>query len=59
VERNRVANTRPDVASGDRSRLGYGIEVHYGAEAELLKNTLGGNPFRVGAFAEGVADQRR
>jgi nitrous oxidase accessory protein NosD len=49
IDRNVVTGTRPDVASGDRARDGYGIVAHYGATAELADNRAG----RVGAFAEG------
>jgi hypothetical protein len=55
ITRNHVTNTRPDIASGDRSRLGFGIEVHYGAEADLSQNRLAQNPFRVGVFADATA----
>jgi nitrous oxidase accessory protein NosD len=49
IDRNVVTGTRPDVASGDRARDGYGIVAHYGATAELADNRAG----RVAAFAEG------
>jgi nitrous oxidase accessory protein NosD len=49
IDRNVVTGTRPDLASGDRARDGYGIVSHYGAVAELADNRAG----RVGAFAEG------
>jgi hypothetical protein len=59
IERNRVRGTRADTASGDSARAGFGIEVHYGAEAELVKNDLAGNPSGVGVFADGVAVHKR
>jgi nitrous oxidase accessory protein NosD len=49
IDRNVVTGTRPDVASGDLARDGYGIVAHYGATAELADNRAG----RVAAFAEG------
>jgi hypothetical protein len=49
IERNGVYGTRPDVQSGDRARLGYGIEAHFGATAEVADNRAG----RTGSFAEG------
>jgi hypothetical protein len=44
IERNVVADTRPDIASGDRTRAGFGILAHYGSEAELRGNDLVRNP---------------
>jgi hypothetical protein len=51
IEENVVADTKPDVASGAGARMGYGIVLHYGAEAELRNNRLVRNPRGVGAFA--------
>jgi hypothetical protein len=51
IEHNRVSDTRPDDASGDRARAGFGIEAHFEAVAELTKNDVGRNPRGVGAFA--------
>jgi hypothetical protein len=45
-----VLGTRPDLASGDRARLGYGIVSNFGATATLRKNRLVGNARRAGAF---------
>jgi nitrous oxidase accessory protein NosD len=50
IEENSVSGTRPDLASGNRTRLGYGIVVHYGATASLAENKLHGNARRVGSF---------
>ena len=47
IRRNTVVGTRADTASGDATRLGYGIEAHYNAVAELEDNAAG----RIGAFA--------
>jgi hypothetical protein len=52
IDGNSVSGTRPDVASGDRSRLGYGIVAHYGAAASLRDNSLLGNPRRFGSFLQ-------
>jgi hypothetical protein len=40
VDDNTVAATRPDLAAGDRTRLGWGILAHFGATVELGDNTL-------------------
>jgi Right handed beta helix region len=50
IEENSVSGTRPDLASGNRTRLGFGIVVHYGADATLADNRLHGNARRVGSF---------
>ena len=50
VDKNRVAGTRSDAATGDRTRAGYGLEVSFGAEAEVGRNDLARNPARVGVF---------
>ena len=38
IERNVVAPVRPDLASGDLTRMGYGIEAHYNALAHVRDN---------------------
>ena len=50
VDKNRVTGTRSDAATGDRTRAGYGLEVSFGAEAEVGRNDLAHNPARVGVF---------
>jgi hypothetical protein len=50
VEHNRVVGTRPDPASGDASRTGFGLVVQYGAHAEVGSNHLDGSG--VGVFSE-------
>jgi hypothetical protein len=50
IEDNSVSNTRPDLASGDRTRLGYAIVAHYGAAAKLKRNSLAQNPRTVASF---------
>lgn len=37
---NRVAGTRPDKASGDLMRMGYGIVAHYGSGAVVDENEV-------------------
>jgi hypothetical protein len=55
---NRVTNTRSDAASGDTSRLGFAIEVHYSSEAELHRNTLEQNPRGVGVFSDSTVRRK-
>ena len=50
IRRNRVAGTRIDRLSGGAMRAGVGIEVEFGAEAELATNELVGNNAGVGSF---------
>jgi Right handed beta helix region len=59
IERNSVAGTRYDAADGDRTRGGFGIEVEYGAEAELSRNDLARNPLRLGVFINAVVHWKR
>jgi Right handed beta helix region len=44
IEHNVVTDTRPDRASGDLTRAGFGILAHYGSEAELRDNRLVRSP---------------
>ena len=48
-----------DAAGGDRTRGGFGIEVEYGAEAELSRNDLARNPLRLGVFINAVVRWKR
>jgi Right handed beta helix region len=50
VEDNYVAGTRPDVASGDRTRLGFAIVAHSGAHATVDGNTLERNASPTASF---------
>jgi hypothetical protein len=50
IEENVVAGTRPDIASGDRTRLGYAIVAHSGAKAEIKDNELSRNGSAAKAF---------
>jgi hypothetical protein len=43
IEDNRVSGTRADSASGDRTRIGYGVVAQLGAHAHLRRNLLNGN----------------
>jgi parallel beta-helix repeat protein len=52
IERNSVARTRPDVDSGDGTRMGYAIVALFGAEAVLRDNDLKENHRRTLAFAD-------
>ncbi len=53
ISDNRIAGTRPDVASSDLSRLGYAIVAHSAATAFLDANRVGQNPHGIGVFAGG------
>ena len=50
IDDNSVRDTRPDTASGDRTRLGYAIQAHFGAIAEVGSNSITRSPGGVGAF---------
>ena len=56
IEGNTVVGTRPDLASGDRTRLGFGIVSHYGAHAELDGNRLEGNARPVASFLRATVE---
>ena len=53
ISRNTVRDTRSDLPSGDRSRMGVGISSHYGAVARVGSNTVATSPGGVGAFVGG------
>jgi len=57
VDGNRVIGTRSDSAGGNRTRAGYGLVVDYGAEAEIGRNDLAGNPARIGVFLGSTVTQ--
>ena len=44
IERNFVADTTPDMASGNKTRAGFGIIAHFGAVAELKDNEIVRSP---------------
>lgn len=50
IEDNVVGGTRPDMASGDRTRLGYAVVAHSGAKAEISDNELSRNANAAKAF---------
>lgn len=47
---NVVGGTRPDIASGDRTRMGFGLVAHSGAKAEIEDNELSRNASPARAF---------
>ena len=49
IERNTVIDTRPDSASGNASRRGFGVLASFQSEAEVRANELGANPVPMGA----------
>jgi Right handed beta helix region len=59
IRRNEVAGTRADMANGDQTRAGFGIEVQFGAEAELGRNQLARNPLRLGVFFNSLVRWKR
>ena len=48
-EHNTVIDTRPDRASGDPTRRGFGVLASFYSEADLWQNRLAANPVEVGA----------
>jgi nitrous oxidase accessory protein NosD len=52
IERNSVTGTRPDLASEDITRRGYGILSHYGATATIADNRLRNNGYATGSFLD-------
>ncbi|MEX0817191.1 MAG: right-handed parallel beta-helix repeat-containing protein [Gaiellales bacterium] len=50
IEENSVWNTAPDHLSGDRTRRGYAILAHFGADAELRDNHVSRSPGGIAAF---------
>jgi hypothetical protein len=48
-EHNTVVGTRPDLASGDPTRRGFGILASFYSEAHLWQNRVAGNPVAAGA----------
>ena len=50
IQDNVVGGTRPDMASGDRTRMGYAVVAHSGAKAELDDNELSRNGRLTRAF---------
>jgi hypothetical protein len=52
IAENRVVGTRPDHASGNPTRMGFGIFTYYGAMAALRDNVFAGNGKDVMALME-------
>jgi hypothetical protein len=50
IDDNRVRDIRPDNASGDKTRMGYGIVVHSGAAATVSGNDVSGVAASARAF---------
>lgn len=44
IKENFVSDTAPDIASGNRTRLGFGILAHFGATATVDKNRIVRSP---------------
>jgi Right handed beta helix region len=57
LEDNSVLDTRPDHASDNSLRQGYGIVVNFGSRAELRDNNLKRNPGGVITFNEGIVEE--
>jgi hypothetical protein len=49
IEHNTVVGTRPDVASGNPTRRGFGVLASFRSEADLRDNQLDSNPVPMGA----------
>ena len=58
IDRNRVADTRVDTESGGAMRAGVGIEVEFGAEAELGTNELTRSKGGVGSFLGSTIERK-
>src|SRR5262249_6737329 len=53
-EHNTVLDTRPDTASGDPSRRGFGVLASFQSEAELRGNELRSNPVPMGSVTNSL-----
>jgi Right handed beta helix region len=53
-EHNTVIATRPDVASGLRTRRGFAVLADFQSEADLWQNRLVGNPVAMGAVTNSI-----
>jgi hypothetical protein len=58
IDRNAVTGTRRDDGTGNRMRAGFGLEVEFGAEAELGRNDLATNPRSMGVFLNSIVRWR-
>ncbi len=52
IEDNTVVGTRPDVASGNPTRRGFGVLASFQSEADLRGNQLASNPVPMGAVID-------
>jgi len=58
-EHNTVVNTRPDRASGDPTRRGFGVLASFYSEASLWQNRLAANPVAAGAVTSSSLETSR
>jgi parallel beta helix pectate lyase-like protein len=49
IEHNTVVGTRPDIASGNPTRRGFGVLASFQSQADLRGNQLSSNPVPMGA----------
>jgi hypothetical protein len=54
IRKNVVTDTRSDAAGGNKTRAGFGVQVLFGAEADLSNNELKQNPASVGVFQNSI-----
>ena len=54
IEHNTVVDTKPDSASGDESRRGFGLLASFQSEANLRGNQLKDNPVPMGTVTESL-----
>ena len=59
IHKNVVIGTRSDAAGGNKTRAGFGVEVLFGAEAELFGNDLASNAAPVGVFQNSTVRWKR
>ena len=52
IDHNTVVGTRPDVASGNPTRQGFGVLASFQSQAELRGNQLRSNPAPMGAVID-------
>jgi hypothetical protein len=52
IEHNTVVDTRPDVASGNPTRRGFGVLASFQSQADLRGNQLSSNPVPMGAVID-------
>ncbi len=59
IRKNVVTGTRSDSADGNKTRAGFGVEVLFGAEAELTGNDLTTNAASLGVFQNSTVRWKR